>query len=175
MSRDIAKATTSATCSSSAANRWRGHKELRPMVRYAVQSRASIRMICSTNGGLWTDENMRPVDDGLDQRQCPSTRTISRRMSRTAARPDVCRKDQTRERIFHGVGIQTTASITASRLIEDYLMLPAFFGVAGFRSCTFSYPPVAVAREQPSQLQRQRAGEFPTRPNSSRCSRRSSR
>jgi hypothetical protein len=38
------------------------------------------------------------------------------------------------------VGIQTTASVTASRLIEDYGALPEFLESLGFASCTFSYP-----------------------------------
>jgi hypothetical protein len=33
----------------------------------------------------------------------------------------------------------TTASVTASKLIDDYLKLPEFVAELGFRACTFSY------------------------------------
>ena len=54
--------------------------------------------------------------------------------------PDVCRKIQRANGLFHELGIQTTASVTASKLIEDYEKLPAFLAELGFTSCTFSYP-----------------------------------
>jgi hypothetical protein len=59
--------------------------------------------------------------------------------------PDVCRKIKKANDFFHGVGIQTTASITASRLIEDFDKLPAFLETLGFKSCTFSYPLTSLA------------------------------
>ena len=42
--------------------------------------------------------------------------------------------------VFRQLGIATTASVTASRLIDDYEKLPAFLKEMGFDSCTFSYP-----------------------------------
>jgi MoaA/NifB/PqqE/SkfB family radical SAM enzyme len=54
--------------------------------------------------------------------------------------PDVCRRIRRANEVFTELGIQTTASITASRLIDDYAKLPAFLESLGFRSCTFSYP-----------------------------------
>src|SRR3989454_2488943 len=59
--------------------------------------------------------------------------------------PDVCRKIKKANEFFHGAGIQTTASITASRLIEDFDKLPAFLETLGFKSCTFSYPLTSLA------------------------------
>jgi MoaA/NifB/PqqE/SkfB family radical SAM enzyme len=54
--------------------------------------------------------------------------------------PDVCRKIKRANEFFPTLGVQTTASITASRLIEDYDKLPGFLEALGFNSCTFSYP-----------------------------------
>jgi MoaA/NifB/PqqE/SkfB family radical SAM enzyme len=54
--------------------------------------------------------------------------------------PDVCRKIQRANEVFGELGIQTTASVTASRLIDDYDKLPDFLRGLGFSSCTFSYP-----------------------------------
>ena len=59
--------------------------------------------------------------------------------------PDVCRKIKRANEIFHELGIQTTASVTASKLIDDYNRLPAFLIELGFTSCTFSYPLTSLA------------------------------
>ena len=59
--------------------------------------------------------------------------------------PDVCRKIQRANEFFARLGVQTTASITASRLIDDYEKLPAFLESLGFTSCTFSYPLTSLA------------------------------
>jgi MoaA/NifB/PqqE/SkfB family radical SAM enzyme len=54
--------------------------------------------------------------------------------------PDVCRKIRRANAVFAELGVQTTASVTASRLIDDYGKLPDFLRTLGFGSCTFSYP-----------------------------------
>ena len=48
--------------------------------------------------------------------------------------PDVCRKIKRANEFFQGAGVQTTASITASRLIDDYEKLPAFLEALGFQA-----------------------------------------
>src|SRR6185503_15732318 len=59
--------------------------------------------------------------------------------------PDVCRKIKYANDVFAELRIQTTASVTASKLIDDYDKLPAFLQELGFRSCTFSYPLTSLA------------------------------
>src|SRR5947207_10888529 len=59
--------------------------------------------------------------------------------------PEVCRKIQRANAVFGERGIQTTASVTASKLIDDYQKLPGFLRELGFRSCTFSYPLTSLA------------------------------
>jgi len=59
--------------------------------------------------------------------------------------PDVCRKIKRANEVFQELGVQTTASVTASKLVEDYDKLPAFLGGLGFKSCTFSYPLSSLA------------------------------
>ena len=120
------------------------HKELRPMVRYAAE-RGIHPMIC-TNGGLWTEDNMRGlVDDGLTSViMSIDAHDIAKHESNRGL-PDVCRKIKRANEFFHAAGIQTTASITASRLIEDFNKLPAFLESLDFRSCTFSYPLTSLA------------------------------
>lgn len=120
------------------------HRDLRAMVRYAAE-RGLHPMIC-TNGALWTDDNMRGlVRDGLSSViMSVDTHDVARHEANRGL-PDVCRKMKRANDYFHSVGIQTTASITASRLIDDYERLPAFLESLGFRSCTFSYPLTSLA------------------------------
>lgn len=115
------------------------HRDIRAMVRYAAES--GIRpMICS-NGGLWTDDNMRGLaEDGLSSVIMSIDAHDIGKHEENRGLPDVCRKIKRANETFGRLGIQTTASITASRLIEDYDRLPDFLRSLGFSSCTFSYP-----------------------------------
>lgn len=120
------------------------HRDLRAMTRYAAE-RGVHPMIC-TNGALWTDENMRGLaDDGLSSVIMSIDAHDAARHEQNRGLPDVCRKIKKANEFFHRAGIQTTASITASRLIEDYDRLPAFLESLGFKSCTFSYPLTSLA------------------------------
>lgn len=115
------------------------HRDLRAMVRYAAE-RGIRPMICS-NGGLWTDDNMRGLAaDGLSSVIMSIDAHDVARHEKNRGLPDVCRKIRRANEVFRELGIQTTASITASRLIEDYDRLPEFLRELGFATCTFSYP-----------------------------------
>lgn len=115
------------------------HRELRWMVRHAA--RQGIRPMICTNGGLWTEDNMRTLaHDGLSSVIMSVDAHDAAVHEKNRGLPDVCRKIRRANDFFRGAGIQTTASITASRLIEDYNRLPAFLESLGFSSCTFSYP-----------------------------------
>lgn len=115
------------------------HRDLRAMVRYAAE-RGIHPMIC-TNGGLWNEDNMKALaSDGLSSVIMSIDAHDIKKHEDNRGLPDVCRKIKRANEYFQSVGIQTTASITASRLIEDYEKLPAFLESVGFQSCTFSYP-----------------------------------
>lgn len=115
------------------------HRDLTAMVRHAAE-RGLRPMIC-TNGGLWTEENLRALTDaGLASVIMSIDAHDVARHEANRGLPDVCRKIRRANEFFAGVGIQTTASVTASRLIEDYDKLPAFLESLGFTTCTFSYP-----------------------------------
>src|SRR5271169_146180 len=95
------------------------HRDLRAMTRYAAE-RGIHPMIC-TNGGLWNDENMRGlVNDGLTSVIMSIDAHDISKHEKNRGLPDVCKKIRRANDFFHGAGIQTTASITASRLIDDY-------------------------------------------------------
>jgi len=120
------------------------HRDLRAMTRYAAE-RGIHPMIC-TNGGLWTEDNMRGlVSDGLSSVIMSVDAHDAAKHEKNRGLPDVCKKIRRANDYFHSAGVQTTASITASRLIEDYDKLPAFLETLGFKSCTFSYPLTSLA------------------------------
>ncbi len=120
------------------------HRDLVAMTRYAAE-RGIHPMVC-TNGGLWTDENMRALTDaGLSSVIMSIDAHDVAKHEENRGLPDVCKKIKKANAYFHSAGIQTTASITASRLIEDYGKLPAFLESLGFQSCTFSYPLTSLA------------------------------
>ena len=115
------------------------HRDLPAMVRFATQS-GLHPMIC-THGGQWNEENMRQLaDQGLASVIMSIDSHDAARHEKNRGLPDVCRKIKRANEVFAQLGIQTTASITASKLIDDYEKLPAFLTELGFKSCTFSYP-----------------------------------
>jgi MoaA/NifB/PqqE/SkfB family radical SAM enzyme len=120
------------------------HKDLRAMTRYAAER--GIRPMICTNGSLWTDRNMRELaSDGLSSVIMSIDAHEVAKHEKNRGLPDVCRKIQHANKIFQELGVQTTASVTASKLIEDYHKLPDFLRELGFRSCTFSYPLTSLA------------------------------
>src|SRR5262245_28833756 len=115
------------------------HRDLRAMVRYAAE-RGIHPMIC-TNGSLWTDQNMRDLaHDGLSSVIMSIDSHEVAKHEKNRGLPDVCRKIKHANEVFAELGIQTTASVTASKLIDDYDKLPPFLTDLGFKRCTFSYP-----------------------------------
>ena len=120
------------------------HKNLPEMVRYAAE-RGNHPMIC-TNGSLWTPQNMRALAAaGLSSVIMSIDAHDVARHEKNRGLPEVCRKIKQANEVFAELGVQTTASVTASRLIDDYEKLPDFLRSLGFRSCTFSYPLTSLA------------------------------
>jgi MoaA/NifB/PqqE/SkfB family radical SAM enzyme len=120
------------------------HKDLRAMTRYAAER--GIRPMICTNGSLWTDQMMRDLAaDGLTSVIMSVDAHDVGKHEQNRGLPGVCRKIQRANEVFAELGIQTTASVTASKLIEDYERLPDFLRQLGFKSCTFSYPLSSLA------------------------------
>ncbi|MCL5097360.1 MAG: radical SAM protein [Candidatus Omnitrophica bacterium] len=115
------------------------HPDLGAMIRYCARSGLSP-MVC-TNGSLWTDENLRQfANSGLASVIMSIDSHEVSRHEKNRGLPDVCRKIKRANQVLRELGVQSTASVTASRLIEDYQKLPGFLRELGFSSCTFSYP-----------------------------------
>ncbi|HEV2695702.1 MAG TPA: radical SAM protein [Verrucomicrobiae bacterium] len=120
------------------------HRDLRAMTRYCAEQ--GIRPMICTNGGLWNDQNMRDLaSDGISSVIMSIDAHDVIKHEKNRGLPDVCKKIKKANEYFGSVGIQTTASITASRLIEDFEKLPPFLEELGFKSCTFSYPLTSLA------------------------------
>jgi MoaA/NifB/PqqE/SkfB family radical SAM enzyme len=115
------------------------HKDLAAMTRYAAE-RGIHPMIC-TNGSLWTDQNMRELArHGLSSVIMSIDAHEVARHEQNRGLPGVCRQIRHANQVFAQLGVPTTASVTASRLIDDYDKLPDFLTGLGFKNCTFSYP-----------------------------------
>ena len=83
-------------------------------------------MIC-TNGSLWTDRNMREfASDGLSSVIMSIDSHDVAAHEKNRGLPDVCRKIQHANEVFAPLGVQTTASVTASKLIDDYAQAARF-------------------------------------------------
>jgi len=120
------------------------HKDLRAMTRYAAES--GIHPMICTNGSLWTEQNMRDLaSDGMSSVIMSIDSHDIAKHEKNRGLPDVCRKIKRANEVFKEIGIQTTASVTASKLIDDYEKLPDFLQTLGFTSCTFSYPLTSLA------------------------------
>ena len=120
------------------------HRHLPEMTRYAAE-RGLHPMIC-TNGSLWTEDNMRALAaGGLSSVIMSVDSHDAARHEKNRGLPGVCRKIQRANKVFASLGVQTIASVTASRLIDDYARLPGFLRSLGFASCTFSYPLASLA------------------------------
>jgi MoaA/NifB/PqqE/SkfB family radical SAM enzyme len=120
------------------------HRELRAMTRYAAER--GIRPMICTNGSLWTDRNMQELaSDGLSSVIMSIDAHEVTKHEKNRGLPDVCRKIKHANEVFARLQVQTTASVTASKLIEDYDKLPEFLKELGFTSCTFSYPLTSLA------------------------------
>ena len=109
------------------------HRDLRAMVRYSAEQ--GIHPMICTNGGLWNDDNMKALaSDGLTSVIMSIDAHDVAKHEANRGLPDVCRKIKKANEFFKGAGIQCTASITASRLIEDYEKLPDFLRTLGFEA-----------------------------------------
>jgi MoaA/NifB/PqqE/SkfB family radical SAM enzyme len=115
------------------------HRDLGRMVRGAAE--AGLHPMICTNGSLWTEENMRALAaDGLSSVIMSIDAHDVARHEKNRGLPGVCRKIQRANAVLAELGVPTTASVTASRLIDDYEKLPDFLRRLGFANCTFSYP-----------------------------------
>jgi MoaA/NifB/PqqE/SkfB family radical SAM enzyme len=120
------------------------HPDLRAMVRHAA-SLGMAPMIC-TNGSLLTPENLDGLkQDGLSSIIISIDAPSVEAHEKNRCLKNVCERIRQANAQLDRLKIQSTASVTISRLIQDYGELPAFLRSLGFRAVTFSYPLTSLA------------------------------
>lgn len=115
------------------------HPELYAIMAHA-RSRGMVVMLV-TNGSRLNPKSIQALkDNGLSSIiiSIDAASAEAHEGNRKLAR--VCTRIQQANEVLRRLKIQSTASVTMSRLIEDYQALPAFLESLGFSSVTFSYP-----------------------------------
>lgn len=116
------------------------HRDVFDMIRHA-KARHMQALIC-TNAGLFTRDTVdRLIEAGLSSAIMSIDAATAKTHEDNRRLPGVCAKIAEANASFHAKGVQTTASVTISRLVaRDLESLPAFLRSIGFESVTFSYP-----------------------------------
>lgn len=115
------------------------HPDLYDMIRYA-KSKDMVPMLC-TNASFLTPANIdKLADAGLSSCVISIDAATEKEHEDNRGLHNVCAKIKEANQSFKKHKIQTTASITMSRLIKDYSAIPPFVEGLGFHSITFSYP-----------------------------------
>jgi MoaA/NifB/PqqE/SkfB family radical SAM enzyme len=98
-------------------------------------------IILVTNGSRLTPDSIHALkDSGLSSIVISIDAASARAHEQNRRLPTVCERIRKANGLLKTLRIQTTASVTMSRLIENYADLPAFLRDLGFDSVTFSYP-----------------------------------
>ena len=101
------------------------HRDLIPFIQRAAEQGISP-MVC-TNGSLWNDENLAAAAEaGLASVIMSIDAADALRHEQHRGLPEVCAKIKKANAFFRRHRIPSTASITASRLVENYHALPDF-------------------------------------------------
>lgn len=115
------------------------HPQLNQMISHAVSIGMAPMLV--TNGGLLTAEKIEQLADaGLVSVIISIDAAEVEKHEQNRGLKGVCDRIRAANTHFQGRGIGTTASVTMSRLIDDYQKLPKFLTSLGFDSVTFSYP-----------------------------------
>jgi MoaA/NifB/PqqE/SkfB family radical SAM enzyme len=119
------------------------HPHLVEMVQHAAG--LQIRPMLCTNGSLLTEQRIETLASaGLTSVILSIDATSASCHETNRGLEGVCENIRNSNAVFRRLNIPTTASVTVSRLIDDYEALPPFLEHLGFRSCTFSYPLTAL-------------------------------
>lgn len=116
------------------------HRDIYAMIRHS-KSRGMQALVC-TNAGLFTRDTVdNLIEAGLSSAIMSIDAATVKTHEGNRRLPGVCEKIVAANEAFRARKVQTTASVTISRLVaEDLRALPAFLKSLGFTSVTFSYP-----------------------------------
>ncbi|MBI4386172.1 MAG: radical SAM protein [Elusimicrobia bacterium] len=119
------------------------HPDLLEIAGHA--KRAGMTVLLVTNGSLLTPQSCRALkENGVSSIFISIDAHEASVHEKNRGLPKVLERIRKANALFKELGVQSTASVTMSRLITDYEALPAFLEGLGFRSVTFSYPLVRL-------------------------------
>lgn len=117
------------------------HKDILSFIAYAGE-KGMVPMVCTNGSRLSPDFILELKKAGL-RSILISIDAPSREVHETnRGLKDICEKIKLANGLFKKIGIQSTASVTISKLIsyDEYDRLPGFLKSLGFEQVTFSYP-----------------------------------
>lgn len=102
---------------------------------------AGMTVLLVTNGSLLTPQSCRELkENGVSSVFISIDSNDPEAHERNRGLPKVLERVRKANAAFKELGVQSTASVTMSRLIQDYEELPGFLSGLGFSAVTFSYP-----------------------------------
>jgi hypothetical protein len=114
------------------------HPHLLEFTRYAHGLGMKVMLV--SNAGLFKPDKIRALHAAGISSFIISVDAANEELhEKNRGLPGVCEKIREANRVFKELGVQTTASVTMSRLL-DYDALPGFLESLGFDTVTFSYP-----------------------------------
>ncbi|MGH7369457.1 MAG: radical SAM protein [Candidatus Methylomirabilaceae bacterium] len=115
------------------------HRQLLDIIRHASSHRMVVILV--TNGSLLDERRIRELkESGLSSIIISIDAASAKVHEKNRRLPKVCERIRKANPLLKELGIHSTASVTMSRLIENYAALPAFLRSLGFDTVTFSYP-----------------------------------
>lgn len=115
------------------------HRQLLDIIRHAATKWMTVILV--TNGSLLDERRIRDLKgSGLSSIIISIDAASAKLHEENRRLPKVCERIKRANPLLKELGIQSTASVTMSRLIEDYAALPPFLRSLGFDTVTFSYP-----------------------------------
>lgn len=120
------------------------HPNIYDMIAHAVS--IGLAPMVVTNASLLTKENIKKLAQaGVVSVIISIDATKVEKHEQNRGLKGVCDRIKVANQQFREYQIETTASVTMSRLIDNYQELPAFLTELGFDSVTFSYPLTTLA------------------------------
>ncbi len=115
------------------------HPGLYELISHA--RRLGLASLICTNGSLLRQENIdRLVEAGLKGVIISIDAPDEERHNQNRGIPNLCGRIREANRLLRARGFNPTASVTVSRLVGDFGLLPGFVRGLGFGKLTFSYP-----------------------------------
>lgn len=115
------------------------HRDILAFVRHAHEL-GMVAMICTNGGRLTPDFIFELKDAGLNDIIISIDAPSVAIHEENRKIKDLCDKIRQANVVLKQVKIHTTASVTISKLVSDYKLLPNFLRSLGFAHVTFSYP-----------------------------------